>query len=566
MRGLGSDIVVTRVPTAYPGVGYPVTCISPTAPEPVDHPVWSRDGKTLYYTRAVGYRSSGGAVTDEGTWTVFTTDPTGGTCGHQASGIPVGERATSTGVDGTVTLIAQNAHSPYPGTVVYKPGSTTAVTVDSGIDLDARFSPDGTKVAVLTAAGGAAGSPGTTAIRVYDYQDGKIGASPTQVCTLPADHKAQPKLLWSPDGTSLSYATTDFAGNAEVLTVAVTANAVPSRVTVLAKGGIDLVDWHDGPLPVRPEPSSTRLAGADRIGTAVAVADAAYNPAKPGTSAAKVAVLSRSDTFADALPGNALAAQKHGPLLLTGSAKLDPATAHELTTVLPHGAVVYLLGGTQALSPQVEADIKALGLTPERLAGGDRFTTSTAIAAEISAHPSHVLVATGKNYPDALAAGAAAAAYDDRAGVVLLTDDTTMPAATRDYLKGLDPASATVYGVGGQAVRALTSAGLTFTPLSGDDRYATDLAVAQDRSLFPGPTVAGVAVGTNWPDALAGGAYIGALHGPLLLTENDAEHEPAPWNYLAIHRTTLDSLAFFGGTAVISDQVMRSLTGDIQRP
>ena len=36
------------------------------------------------------------------------------------------------------------------------------------------------------------------------------------------------------------------------------------------------------------------------------------------------------------------------------------------------------------------------------------------------------------------------------------------PAATRDYLKRLDPASTTVYGVGGQAVSALTAWGCLF--------------------------------------------------------------------------------------------------------
>jgi putative cell wall-binding protein len=321
--------------------------------------------------------------------------------------------------------------------------------------------------------------------------------------------------------------------------------------------------WHNGPIPATPRPTVNRLAGADRIGTSVAVADAAYNPSRAGTSKADVAVISRSDTFADALAGNALAAQKHGPLLLTGSAKLDPAVAHELSTVLAKGATVYVLGGPQALSGQVEAQLRALGLTPKRLAGTDRFETATKIAAEVSPHPHTVLVATAINFPDALAAGAAAAT-DPNGGVVLLSNDKTLPASTKAYLAGVNPATTAVYGVGGQGVAALkTLAGFAghFTALAGADRYATALAIANNTTLFPAtfpaPSAVGIATGQTWPDALSGGAFIGALHGPLLLTDNNNVLDPGnPTGWLVAHRLPLNQIDVFGGPKVVQDSLL----------
>ena len=296
--------------------------------------------------------------------------------------------------------------------------------------------------------------------------------------------------------------------------------------------------------------AATRFGGADREATAIQVADGAFGH---GTQAS-VAVLSRDDNFADALAGNALAAHKNGPLLVTPTAGLSPAVGTELTKILGHGAQVYLLGGTSALSDQVVRDVTALGFTPIRLTGADRFDTATKIAAAISPHPHTVLVATGDNAPDALAAGAAAAT-DPNGGVVLLSNDNVLPAATLAYLSGVDPAATAIYGVGVQGVNALNSLPKfvgRFTGFKGADRFDTDAQVASNTVLFPSPTSAGLASGDDghWPDALAGGAYMGLAHAPLLLSAgNTIDPHIAAW--LTKNGPALNSLTVFGGLAVV---------------
>jgi hypothetical protein len=521
---------------------------------PNDHPVaWSPDGRSLYYTETP---LQGGATT----LMRMNIDGTGAT---KVRAIPTGLSVVSAAPNGA--LLVFDLRQATAGVYVLDPGADTPRPIRLGFPSSgAGFSPDGTKIALVQQTSG-----GTGDIFVYNA-DGTGGTQVTHVTPLQGYVRG---LVWSPDGQQLAYSVSaatpqkpnDFL-NGQVWTVPAQAGATATMIASVPNGVADVTAWHNGAIPATPTATATRLAGATRISTSVAVADAAYGA---GKTKASVAVLSRDDNFADALPGNALAAEKHGPLLLTGSGALDPATRTELSKVLAPGSVVYLLGGPQALSPEVEAQIKAMNLVPRRLAGPDRFSTAVAIAAEVSPHPHTVLVATGRNYPDALAAGAAAATDPD-GGVVLLSDDSALPTATRSYLTGVDPSKTHVYGVGVQGVNALnTLSGFPghFTPLEGGDRYATDLAVAGDATLFPAIASAGVATALNWPDALSGGAFIGAQHGPLLLIDSSDKtfgngNNQAVSQWVAAHRapvTGLLSLTAFGGTAVVPDVALTTL-------
>jgi hypothetical protein len=95
------------------------------------------------------------------------------------------------------------------------------------------------------------------------------------------------------------------------------------------------------------------------------------------------ATLARHDVFADALAASGLGFR--GPLLLTPRGTLTAGVRNELQRVLEPGATVYLLGGEQALSTEVEARVRDAGFQPRRLAGPDRIATAVAIAREATA-------------------------------------------------------------------------------------------------------------------------------------------------------------------------------------
>ena len=73
-----------------------------------------------------------------------------------------------------------------------------------------------------------------------------------------------------------------------------------------------------------------------------------------------------------------LAARNRLPLLLTPKAGLHPDVSEYLTDAGVKRVV--LMGGTAALSADVQTDIEALGIVVDRMAGATRFETATKFA------------------------------------------------------------------------------------------------------------------------------------------------------------------------------------------
>jgi len=264
-------------------------------------------------------------------------------------------------------------------------------------------------------------------------------------------------------------------------------------------------------------------------------------------------VLAVDDDFPDALAGVPLAVAKGGPLLLTGSASLDPDVGTELVRILPPGATVYLLGGTSALSDSVAEGVTALGFNAIRYGGATRFETAAIIADQGLGDPSTVLEVTGLSFPDALAAGSAAA---EAKGAVLLTNGSTQSPTTAAYLA--DHSDDARYTIGGPAALADPTA----NPVVGSDRYQTSALVAA--SFFSFPDAIGVATGMDFPDSLSGGVHIGRLGGPLLLTNPDSLSE-AVAGYLAENKTTDANAYIYGGPLAVSPAVEAAVNAALGR-
>ena len=89
----------------------------------------------------------------------------------------------------------------------------------------------------------------------------------------------------------------------------------------------------------------TRLAGGERIATAVAISQQGWDDESTGT-----VVLARADLFPDALAGTPLAISLDAPILLTETDALSELTSTEIQRVLGDSGTVVLLGGEEALS------------------------------------------------------------------------------------------------------------------------------------------------------------------------------------------------------------------------
>ena len=127
----------------------------------------------------------------------------------------------------------------------------------------------------------------------------------------------------------------------------------------------------------------TRLAGEERITTALAIADASLAAAADAGVTVSTAVIARADgpgtaAFVDALGAGALGVALDAPVLLTATDGLSPATASWLESSALTDIVV--AGGESAVSAGVVEDLRALGLSVRRAGGATRYETAVELA------------------------------------------------------------------------------------------------------------------------------------------------------------------------------------------
>jgi putative cell wall-binding protein len=159
---------------------------------------------------------------------------------------------------------------------------------------------------------------------------------------------------------------------------------------------------------------------------------------KGGGTWGTTAIIACGTSFADALSISPYAYAERAPVFLADSKTgLDAATTIALKAILRLGRIdhIIIVGGTAVVPDAVKVQLGYQATdtsTFTRLGGIDRYATSVTIAAWIdSASPSlgfnKVAVATGANFPDALAGGA----FCGKVGTVLLLADDT-PAGRTD--------------------------------------------------------------------------------------------------------------------------------------
>ena len=293
----------------------------------------------------------------------------------------------------------------------------------------------------------------------------------------------------------------------------------------------------------------TRVCGPNRYGTAANLSKASFSPGVP------TAYVASGVVFADALGGGAAAARNGAPLLLVQPGIVPVETKDELTRLAPDRIIV--LGGPGAISDNVVQSLR--GFTSgdvTRLFGADRYETAGAVAqATFPAGADTAYLASGTAFPDALSGVPAAA----RAGApLLLTRKASLPAATGAALSALGVKRIVVLG-GTGAVSSAVEASLrsfgTVTRIWGPDRYSTSAATSR-LAFAGGAGTVYLASGTQFPDALAGGAIGGGLGSPILLTSRTS----LPSSVLTeIDRLNATRVVIMGGTAAVSDTVERQV-------
>ena len=306
----------------------------------------------------------------------------------------------------------------------------------------------------------------------------------------------------------------------------------------------------------KPQLAVSRLAGSDRVATNVAVNSQTMKAGAP------LFIATASD-FADALSVGPAVSVLGGSLMLTSPSAMSGASLNLVKTKKP--SHIYIIGGTGAVSNAVVSQLKAAapGVGVTRVSGADRYATSTAILDQFfkSRSVSTVLIATGRDYPDALTAAAAGGALN---APVLLVDGKaakSVTGAAASFLSSKKPGKVVLVG-GDGVISSTLEASLRksysgTTRVSGVDRYKTNIAVNDYVSKNGGaaPTGLWVATGRDFPDALSAAVPAGVANQRLVLANGSCLPKPVVSQWIGASTSKVSTVRLVGGDGVLPTSV-----------
>jgi putative cell wall-binding protein/peptidoglycan/xylan/chitin deacetylase (PgdA/CDA1 family) len=420
----------------------------------------------------------------------------------------------------------------------------TPVAADVGTTLTVRVSatPPGGTAASATSAGVTVGAGTITPATPTITGTARVGGVLTANTGTWTPAGVTLTYQWLRNGTAISGATNG--------TYSIVAADLNTRLSVRVTGtlGTSTANATSAQTAVvqRRAVSVARFSGPDRFQTAVEIS----KQFSPGVARVYVA---NGLNYPDALSAAPAAAKFDSPLLLTTPTSL-PASVRTRIDDLNPGLIV-IVGGVDNVSSAVAAQLAQLG-TVQRIAGTDRFETSRLIAANaFGTGATTAYVATGLNFPDALAAAPAAAKAN---GPTILVNGgaASIDTATRNLLDSLNVSTVKIAG-STPSVSAGVATGLQAVPgvtsvqrFGGADRYATAALINQN--AFTTTSGIYVATGANFPDALAGSALAGWKEAPLYLSQQQCLSAPAS-DGLDRHEST--TMTLFGDANALSANV-----------
>jgi putative cell wall-binding protein len=264
-------------------------------------------------------------------------------------------------------------------------------------------------------------------------------------------------------------------------------------------------------------PAYTSYRGLDRYDTAIRLSRAAYPATLPAGSGL---VLAPGETFQEALCGAPLASAYGGPVLLNPKTGIRKDVMSEIRRLAPQS--VFVIGYSTAIVTAIRAALPGITVTP--INGTSVYDMSYRVAKALGAKVGDLSAATavitiGTNFPDAL-------------GVAPLTCFNEWPILLTEPATKLNP-NLPLHAKAAQALSELgitrtikvgtyapLPPGVTYSNLSGANRYVTNVNVASWARANAGLTFThtAIATGDKFPDALAAGPYLAKDGGILLLS------------------------------------------------
>lgn len=318
-----------------------------------------------------------------------------------------------------------------------------------------------------------------------------------------------------------------------------------------------------------------KLAGSDRAATAVEVSKERF-----GYKEADSVVVVGANALIDGLSAAPLAAAKNAPVLIAGKNGLDNGSLAEIERACKDlsNKTVYIVGGENSVPYAAKKQLEEkFGAVVVRLAGDDRYDTSLEVDHRLvkdgQASTTRFVVG-GNGAADAMSASAVAAKKTaGKVSPILVVKKDGIKATTRTYLAGK---VAQAYVVGGTSTASTQvfkdiEKVINQTPdvnnatvnkvkrLSGEDRYATNLAVINE--FYANPKANGLAVVSGKTqylvDAQTAGAFAADRGLAVLLTADKLNKDQEDTLANGVLKGLRTNIYQVGG--VVSNDVMKSV-------
>ncbi len=311
--------------------------------------------------------------------------------------------------------------------------------------------------------------------------------------------------------------------------------------------------WTSTDLYVIKVEQSDRIDGQNRVDTALNAANTyKYDM---GVNKFDTIIVASGSSFPDALTGGYLGVVNNAPIILVTSATESKVQSY-IADNLAEGGKVYILGGTSAVSGKFENAIKG-SYDVTRLGGSNRYDTNIEILKEAGVSDEEILVATGANYADSISASAV--------GNPILLVGESLTASQKAYLGTLSSSEITAIGgtnsVSDSVLKEVASSLASSTDgevktdrVSGDNRYATSVAIAE-KYFGNEVTTVFATTGANYPDGLAGGPLAARYDAPIILVSTNANSAAVQYCKSA----GVTRAIALGGTASVRENVRTSL-------
>ncbi|NTU88690.1 MAG: hypothetical protein HGA54_02130 [Actinobacteria bacterium] len=228
------------------------------------------------------------------------------------------------------------------------------------------------------------------------------------------------------------------------------------------------------------------------------------------------------------------------------------------------------------VTPTIEDELRTPSTVPSpisriieqanQLAGSNRYETSVSIVEEQCPDGSEgVIICTGENFPDALAASSLSGATGYP---ILLTASNELPSSIADEIINLGASKAYIIGGTGavstrvadqvQSALEASSSETSIKRISGTDRIATATAVRMEiEALGMQGDTAIVVTSTGFADALSISPYCAWSNSPLFLAQPDGSLSSESLSAMSDYERVI----IVGGTGVIPSSTQNALEG-----